>query len=47
MIGKPPRWIPVTVWVISIVWMIPLVGIVVTSIRPEGDTVLGWWRLDR
>ena len=46
MIGKPPRWIPVTVWVISIVWMIPLVGIVVTSIRPEGDTVLGWWRLD-
>jgi len=46
MIGKSPRWVPIVTWVLSIIWIIPLVGIVVTSIRPEGDTLLGWWRLD-
>jgi len=46
MIGKAPRWIPIVVGLISIVWIIPLLGIVITSIRPEADTVLGWWRLD-
>jgi ABC-type glycerol-3-phosphate transport system permease component len=46
MIGKAPRWIPVVVGLISIVWIIPLLGIVITSIRPQADTVLGWWRLD-
>ena len=46
MIGKPPRWVPIAVGVISILWMIPLLGIVITSIRPVTDTVLGWWRVD-
>ncbi len=46
MIGKPPRWIPILVTVISIIWAAPLLGIVVTSIRPQSDTILGWWRLD-
>jgi ABC-type glycerol-3-phosphate transport system permease component len=46
MIGKSPRWVPILAWALSIIWVTPLLGIVVTSIRPEGDTVLGWWRLD-
>lgn len=46
MIGKAPRWIPIVVGLISIIWIIPLLGIIVTSIRPQPDTVLGWWRLD-
>jgi ABC-type glycerol-3-phosphate transport system permease component len=46
MIGKAPRWIPVAAWMLSILWVIPLLGIVVTSFRPGADTVLGWWRLD-
>lgn len=46
MIGKPPRWIPIVVAIISILWVIPLLGIIVTSIRPATDTVLGWWRLE-
>ena len=46
MIGKPPRWIPIVVTVISIIWAAPLLGIVITSIRPQSDTILGWWRLD-
>jgi ABC-type glycerol-3-phosphate transport system permease component len=46
MIGKSPPWVPIVVGLISIAWIIPLLGIVVTSIRPPADTVLGWWRLD-
>jgi ABC-type glycerol-3-phosphate transport system permease component len=46
MIGKAPRWIPIVVGLISILWVVPLIGIIVTSIRPPPDTVLGWWRLD-
>lgn len=46
MIGKAPRWIPVVVGIVSIIWIVPLLGIVITSIRPVSDTVLGWWRLD-
>ena len=46
MIGKAPRWIPIGVGLISILWIVPLLGIVITSIRPAADTVLGWWQLD-
>lgn len=46
MIGKSPPWVPYVTWLLAIIWVIPLVGIVVTSVRPEGDTLLGWWRLD-
>lgn len=46
MIGKAPRWVPIVVGLISIIWIIPLLGIVITSIRPQPDTVMGWWRLD-
>jgi len=46
MIAKPPRWVPIVVALISMVWIVPLLGIVITSIRPSPDTVLGWWRLD-
>ena len=34
MIGKAPRWVPVVVGVMSIIWIVPLIGIVVTSVRP-------------
>jgi ABC-type glycerol-3-phosphate transport system permease component len=46
MIGKAPRWIPIVVGLVSILWIIPLLGIIITSVRPPVDTVLGWWRLD-
>lgn len=47
MIGKTPRW---TIWVMGVVaciWVIPILGIVATSIRPPEDVTQGWWRLDR
>jgi ABC-type glycerol-3-phosphate transport system permease component len=46
MIGRVPHW---TVWVVGVVavlWIIPIVGIIVTSFRPVSEIVLGWWRLD-
>ncbi len=46
MIGKAPRWVPILVGGISVLWIVPLLGIVITSIRPVTDTVLGWWRMD-
>jgi ABC-type glycerol-3-phosphate transport system permease component len=47
MIGRIPYW---TVWVVGIValiWVIPILGIVVTSIRPPQEITQGWWRLDQ
>lgn len=46
MIGRTPRWAIVVVGVIAFVWVIPILGVVVTSFRPPEDTVLGWWQLD-
>ncbi len=46
MIGRSPRWVVVLVGVIAFVWIIPIIGVVVTSVRPQEDVVLGWWRLD-
>lgn len=46
MIGRVPRW---TVWLMAgfaVIWIIPILGIVITSIRPSEDVTLGWWRLD-
>jgi ABC-type glycerol-3-phosphate transport system permease component len=46
MIGKTPRW---TIWVVGVIaciWVIPILGIIATSIRPPEDVAQGWWRLD-
>ena len=47
MIGKTPRW---TIWVVGVIaciWVIPILGMVMTSIRPPQDVAQGWWRLDQ
>jgi ABC-type glycerol-3-phosphate transport system permease component len=46
MIGRAPAWTTIVVGVVAFIWIIPIVGIVVTSIRPLSETTLGWWRLD-
>ena len=46
MIGKAPRWTIIVVAIVAFIWIIPIVGIVVTSIRPPEDVALGWWRLE-
>lgn len=46
MIGRVPRWTVVVVGVVAFIWIIPILGIVVTSVRPPSEVALGWWRLD-
>ena len=46
MIAKPPKWVVLLVAVISCLWIVPVIGVVVTSIRPYEDIALGWWRTD-
>ncbi|WP_137150066.1 carbohydrate ABC transporter permease [Devosia sp. FKR38] len=46
MIGRVPNWIVWVVGIIACIWVIPIIGIVVTSVRPPADVTLGWWRLD-
>jgi ABC-type glycerol-3-phosphate transport system permease component len=47
MIGRAPRWIPILVGIISVIWILPLFGIVVTSLRPPSEVALGWWSIDK
>jgi ABC-type glycerol-3-phosphate transport system permease component len=46
MIGRAPRWAILIMGLIALIWIIPLFGIVVMSLRPVAETSLGWWRLD-
>ena len=46
MIGKAPRLPIIIVGVLAVIWIVPILGIVVTSIRPPADVTMGWWRLD-
>ncbi len=46
MIGRPQAWAIWVVGIVATIWIVPLVGLVVTTIRPAEDIVLGWWRLD-
>ncbi|MEO6015444.1 MAG: carbohydrate ABC transporter permease [Devosia sp.] len=41
-----PLWVPLIVYAVALVWIVPVVGIVVTSIRPPTEIALGWWRID-
>jgi ABC-type glycerol-3-phosphate transport system permease component len=46
MIGRRNYWAVAIVGVIGVVWLIPVIGIILTSIRPASEVTLGWWRLD-
>ena len=38
-----PRWAIVLVSVVALIWIVPIVGIVIASIRPVDEVDLGWW----
>jgi ABC-type glycerol-3-phosphate transport system permease component len=46
MQGKGQTWAIVIAGIVAFIWIIPLVGLVLTTIRPAQDIVLGWWRVD-
>lgn len=43
MIQKPPRWAVMSMACAALVWLAPLAGIILMSIRPEGEITSGWW----
>ena len=47
MIGRVPNWTVIVVGIVATLWLLPVLGIVVTSIRPPSEVALGWWRLDK
>jgi alpha-glucoside transport system permease protein len=45
-IYKPPTWPILVIGIVSLIWVVPLIGIVATSLRPESETIQGWWRIN-
>lgn len=37
------RWAIAIVSIVALVWIVPIFGILVTSLRPAGEAALGWW----
>lgn len=46
MKGRSSPWIPALVGIVAVIWIVPLIGLVLTSLRPPGDITRGWWSLD-
>jgi multiple sugar transport system permease protein len=32
-------------WIAAIIWLVPFIGILITSVAPLEETVHGWWRI--
>lgn len=45
--SRAANWATATVGIVAVLWVIPIVGIVVTSFRPLSETSLGWWNVDQ
>jgi len=47
LLGSPLKWLIANViaWAIGILWILPFIGIIMTSIRPFSEVVAGWWRI--
>lgn len=46
MIGRVPRWTIFLMGIIATIWVIPIIGVILMSIRPLNQITLGWWRID-
>lgn len=44
---RTPYAVVLAVGFLAFVWIIPLIGLVATSLRPTAETTNGWWRLDQ
>ncbi|HIQ00371.1 TPA: carbohydrate ABC transporter permease [Candidatus Bipolaricaulota bacterium] len=33
-------------WSLALIWIVPFFGLVMTSIRPLGEVIYGWWRFE-
>lgn len=46
MNSRSTLWVTWLVGAIAFLWIIPILGIVITSIRPLGEVSLGWWQTE-
>lgn len=46
MTKRTPIWPVLLVGLIATIWVMPILGILITSIRPPSEVSLGWWRTD-
>ena len=38
--------INIVAWTAGLIWIIPFMGILMASIRPQRELIHGWWRLE-
>lgn len=47
--GKTIHWervaVFITAWAAGLVWILPFVGIIMASVRPQKELIHGWWNL--
>jgi len=36
----------ITAWIIGLIWILPIIGIFMTAIRPFDEVINGWWKFD-
>ncbi len=39
--------IHIIAWIVALIWLIPFLGVFMTSIRPYEEIVSGWWHIER
>lgn len=44
MLYRTPKWTIVVVAVISVIWILPIIGVVATSLLTPQSIARGWWR---
>ena len=36
----------IVAWIVGLIWIIPFMGILMASIRPQRELIHGWWKMD-
>ena len=36
----------IVAWIVGLIWIIPFMGILMASIRPQRELIHGWWRME-
>lgn len=44
MVARAPKWIIFLVGIIGLIWIVPIIGIVATSLQTTDSIARGWWR---
>lgn len=42
-IRKSTIVVHIIAWSVALIWILPFLGVLMTSIRPFGEVILGWW----